>query len=102
MRHEASRMPRPYPRTHHPSPRTSHVKVLNEARALPSSATTAITEDTMRQGGVLRLAGLVISATLIHAAPASASDGDLDGRWIGGFANRNTVVVIGAQFSGAP
>ncbi len=46
----------------------------------------------MRQGGVLRLAGLVISATLMHAAPAAASDGDLDGRWIGGFANRNTMV----------
>ena len=56
----------------------------------------------MRQVGLLRLGGLVISATLMHTAPAAASDDALDGRWIGGFANRNTVVVLDARFSGAP
>ena len=56
----------------------------------------------MRQVGVLRLGSLVISATLMHAPPAAASDGELDGRWIGGFANRNTMVVIDARFSGTP
>ena len=56
----------------------------------------------MRQVGLLRLGGLVISASLVYAAPAAASDGTLDGRWIGGFASRNTVVVLDATFSAAP
>jgi dienelactone hydrolase len=56
----------------------------------------------MRQVGLLQLGVLVISATLMHTAPVTADTGTLDGRWIGGFANRNTVVVLNARFTAAP
>lgn len=56
----------------------------------------------MRQDGLLQLGSLVISTALLHSAPAAATEGSLEGRWIGGFANRNTVVVLDARFSAAP
>jgi dienelactone hydrolase len=56
----------------------------------------------MRQVGLVRLGGLVISTALLPTAPAVANEGALEGRWIGGFANRNTVVVVDATFSGGP
>ena len=55
----------------------------------------------MRQVGLLRLGGLFFSTALFGAAPAVAADGVLEGRWIGGFANRNTVVILDATFTGA-
>ena len=56
----------------------------------------------MRQMGLLQVGVLVISATLMHSAPVAASGDALDGRWIGGFANRNTVVVLDATFTATP
>ena len=55
----------------------------------------------MRQVGLRRFGGLVFSACLLSATPVLAADGVLQGRWIGGFANRNTVVVVNATFSGS-
>lgn len=54
----------------------------------------------MRQAGLRQLCGLVFSALLLSAGSATAADGVLAGRWIGGFANRNTVVVLDATFTG--
>jgi len=56
----------------------------------------------MRQAGLLQLGILVISATLMPTARVAASNETLDGRWIGGFANRNTVVVLDATFTASP
>jgi len=56
----------------------------------------------MRHGGLLRLGSLVISAVLVPAAPGVAAAGALEGRWIGGFANHDTTVVIEARFTAGP
>ena len=56
----------------------------------------------MRQVGLLRLGSLTLSGLLLDAPAALAADEELDGHWIGGFDNRNTIVVIEATFSGSP
>lgn len=55
----------------------------------------------MRMAGLLRCGGLVLSGMLLDTASAMAGApaGTLEGRWIGGFENRNTTVVLDATFS---
>ncbi len=55
----------------------------------------------MRQVGLLRVGGLFLSSVLLCAPSARAEDGALEGRWIGGFENRNITVVLDATFSRA-
>ncbi len=52
----------------------------------------------MRQVGLLPLVGFSLSCALCGVAPVLAADGQLEGRWIGGFENRNTTVVLDATF----
>jgi dienelactone hydrolase len=58
-------------------------------------------EDAMRQVGLLRVGGLMVSSVLLCGPSARAEDGALEGRWIGGFENRNITVVLDATFSRA-
>lgn len=52
----------------------------------------------MRHAGLWRCGGLLILGALLDVTPAAAADGSLEGRWIGGFDNRNMVVVVEATF----
>jgi dienelactone hydrolase len=55
----------------------------------------------MRRASLVGLGGLTLSTLL--ATSASAAPGvepDLEGRWIGGFANRGGIVVVDATFKG--
>jgi dienelactone hydrolase len=53
----------------------------------------------MRQASLLRTGGLTFLALLLTSSLASAEDGTIEGRWIGGFENRNTTVVLEATFA---
>lgn len=55
----------------------------------------------MQQARLLRFGGLILSAVVLGASTAVAEDGTLEGRWIGGFDNRNTTVVVEATFTRA-
>ncbi len=56
----------------------------------------------MRHAGLLRVAGLTLSSTLVSALPALAGpEHSLEGRWIGGFENRGAIVAVDATFSGS-
>ena len=55
----------------------------------------------MRRASLVGLGGLTLStllATTVSAAPGV--EPDLEGRWIGGFANRGGIVVVDATFTG--
>lgn len=56
----------------------------------------------MRQAGLLRFVGLTLSSLALCAPAAVAADAALEGRWIGGFDNRNRVVVIETTFTSSP
>ncbi len=56
----------------------------------------------MRHGGLVRLGALFIATALVQVQPATGATGSLEGRWIGGFVNRDTVVVIDARFTAGP
>lgn len=47
---------------------------------------------------LLRTGGFSLFAVLLASTIASADDGTLEGRWIGGFENRNVTVVLDATF----
>ena len=54
----------------------------------------------MQQVGLLQVVGLSLSATLLLVPAASAApEPELEGRWIGGFDNRGTVVAVDATFN---
>ena len=55
----------------------------------------------MRQASALGLGGLTLSAILASTSfVVAAPEPVLEGRWIGGFANRGTIVAVDATFSG--
>lgn len=56
----------------------------------------------MRQVSLQRVGiGAFALSCVLSASPAGAAEPVLDGRWIGGFENRNSVVVVDATFSRA-
>lgn len=56
----------------------------------------------MGRTGLLRFGGVTLGAVLLGASVAHADGGTLEGRWIGGFDNRNTTVVLEATFERTP
>lgn len=55
----------------------------------------------MERLNLLRTGGCSLLALLFTASVAGAAEGNLEGRWIGGFENRNTVVALDATFTRA-